>query len=66
MKMLGIWGSVMVNRSFAEKMGGPQECIGKQIANEDMDGLKLTIEGVFEDFPKNGSLDYDILLSLEN
>ena len=64
--MLGIWGSVMVNRSFAEKMGGPQECIGKQIANEDMDGLKLTIEGVFEDFPKNGSLDYDILLSMEN
>ena len=39
--------------------------IGKQIANEDMPGLKLTIEGVFEDFPKNGSLDYDILLSME-
>ena len=39
--------------------------IGKQIANEDMDGLKLTIEGVFEDFPKNGSLDYDILLSMD-
>ena len=30
-----------------------------------MDGLKLTIEGVFEDFPKNGSLDYDILLSMD-
>ncbi|MBQ9477065.1 MAG: FtsX-like permease family protein, partial [Bacteroidales bacterium] len=28
-------------------------------------GLKLTIEGVFEDFPKNGSLSYDILLSME-
>ena len=39
--------------------------IGKQIYNEDMPGLKLTIEGVFEDFPKNGSLDYDILLSME-
>ena len=39
--------------------------IGKQIANEDMAGLKLTVEGVFEDFPKNGSLDYDILLSME-
>lgn len=64
-KALGKWGSVMVNRSFAEKMGGVQECIGKQIANADMDGLKLTIEGVFEDFPKNGSLDYDILLSME-
>ena len=39
--------------------------IGQQIANADMDGLKLTIEGVFEDFPKNGSLDYDILLSMD-
>ena len=51
--------------TFAEKMGGIQECIGKQIVNADMDGLKLTIEGVFENFPKNGSLDYDILLSME-
>ena len=64
-KVLGKWGSVMVSRSFAEKMGGIQECIGKQIVNADMDGLKLTIEGVFENFPKNGSLDYDILLSME-
>jgi len=64
-KVLGKWGSVMVSRSFAEKMGGVQECIGKQIANADMDGLKLTVEGVFEDFPKNGSLSYDILLSME-
>lgn len=62
---LSKWGCVMVSRSFAEKMGGVQECIGKQIANADMDGLKLTIKGVFEDFPKNGSLDYDILLSME-
>ena len=30
-----------------------------------MDGLKLTIEGVFENFPKNGTLDYDILLSMD-
>lgn len=64
-QVLGKWGSVMVNRSFAEKMGGVQECIGKQIANADMDGLKMTIEGVFDDFPKNGSLDYDILLSMD-
>ena len=64
-KALGKWGCVMVSRSFAEKLGGVQECIGKQIANADMDGLKMTIEGVFEDLPKNGSLDYDILLSME-
>ena len=65
MKALGKWGSVMVSRSFAEKLGGVQEAIGTQIANEDMTGLKLTIEGVFEDFPKNGTLDYDILLSMD-
>ena len=83
-KALGKWGSVMVSRSFAEKMTDssvaplPQNdnpvilseakdlssVIGKQIYNEDMSGLKMTIEGVFEDFPKNGSLDYDILLSM--
>ena len=64
-KILGKWGGVMVSRSFAEKLGGVQECIGKQVYNEDMAGLKLPVEGVFEDFPKNGSLDYDILLSME-
>ena len=63
-KALGKWGSVMVSRSFAEKLGGVQECIGKQIANEDVTEVKLTIEGVYEDFPKNGSLDYDMLLSM--
>ncbi|MBQ8060388.1 MAG: ABC transporter permease [Bacteroidales bacterium] len=64
-KALGNFGCVMVSRSFAEKLGGVQECIGKQIYNDDMEGLKMTIEGVFEDFPRNGSLDYDILLSME-
>ena len=64
-KILGKWGGVMISRSFAEKLGGVQECIGKQICNADMVGLKLPIEGVFEDFPKNGSLDYDILLSMD-
>ena len=64
-KILGKWGGVMVSRSFAEKLGGVQECIGKQVYNEDMEGLKLPIEGVFEDFPKNGSLSYDILLSMD-
>ena len=29
-KVLSKWGSVMVSRSFAEKMGGVQECIGPE------------------------------------
>jgi putative ABC transport system permease protein len=64
-KVLGKWGGVMVSRSFAEKLGGVQEAIGRQIYNEDLADMKLPIEGVFEDFPKNGSLSYDILLSMD-
>ena len=80
-KTLGKWGSVMVSRSFAEKLvdssASPQNdnvilsgakdlssVIGQQICNRDAADLKFTIEGVFEDFPKNGTLDYDILLSM--
>ena len=61
---LAKYGSVMVSRSFAEKLGGVRECLGRQICNRDVADLKFTIEGVFEDFPKNGTLDYDILLSM--
>ncbi|MBO4657521.1 MAG: ABC transporter permease, partial [Bacteroidales bacterium] len=68
-KALGKWGSVMVSRSFAEKLlqsskDDISSVLGRQIANEDQLDFKATIEGVFEDFPKNGSLDYDILLSM--
>ena len=63
-KTLAKFGSVMVSRSFAERMGGVRECIGRQICNRDAASLKFTIEGVFEDFPDNGTLDYDILLSM--
>ena len=57
---------LMVSESFAKKMGGVEECIGKIIYNEDVPLLKMTIEGVFKDFPKNGSIDADILLSMES
>ena len=68
-KALGKWGSVMVSRSFAEKLlqsskDDISSVLGRQIANEDQLDFKATIEGVFEDFPKNGSLNYDILLSM--
>lgn len=57
--------NVMVSRSFAEKMGGIDKAVGKIIYNEEAPKLKFTIGGVYEDFPKNGSLYYDILLSME-
>ena len=72
-KALGKWGCVMVSRSFAEKLAKEipgqarnevSSVIGKQIYNADAEGLKLTIEGVFEDFPKNGTIDFDILMSM--
>lgn len=64
-KALGEWGCVMVSRSFAVKMfGGVEEAMDRQIANEDLADVKLTVRGVFEDFPDNGSLHHDILLSM--
>ena len=67
-KALAEWGSVMVSRSFAEKLAGGKDLsdvIGRQICNEDAVDLKLTVAGVYEDFPENGLLYYDILLSME-
>ena len=55
---------VAVSKSFAEKLGGVNEAIGKQIANEQMPKLKLTVCGVYEDFSKNGSIHPDIILSI--
>lgn len=57
--------NVMVSRSFAEKMGGIDKAVGKIIYNEEASKLKFTVGGVYEDFPENGSLYYDILLSME-
>ncbi|MBR1514914.1 MAG: FtsX-like permease family protein [Bacteroidales bacterium] len=55
---------LMVSESFAKKLGGVEECLGRTICNEDVPELKMTIEGVFKDFPKNGSFDADMLLSM--
>lgn len=57
--------NIMVSRSFAEKMGGVDKAVGKIIYNEEAPKLKFTVGGVYDDFPENGSLYYDILLSME-
>ena len=57
--------NIMVSRSFAEKMGGIDKAVGRIIYNEEAPKLKFTIGGVYDDFPENGSLYYDILLSME-
>ena len=56
----------MSNQSFAQKMGGVSETIGKVIANEDLPQFAMTVEGVFKDFPYHSSVRYDVLLSMES
>ncbi len=64
-EVLGTPYMVMVSQSFAEKLGGVSQAIGKIIYNDENQKLKLTIGGVYEDFPKNGSFTDDMLISLE-
>ena len=65
-KALRSWsGDVAISKTFAEKLGGVGAAVGKQIANEDNPNLKLAVCGVYEDFPKNGSIHADVILSIE-
>ena len=65
-KALSVAASLMVSRTFAEKLGGVQEAVGKLIESEEYDGYKMTVAGVFGDFPYQSSQKYDILLSMES
>ena len=57
-------GEIAVSRSFAEKLGGVNEAIGKQITMEESPDIKLMVTGVFEDFPENGSLQCDMVICI--
>ena len=58
-------GDIAVSRSFAEKLGGVNEAIGKQIYSDVWGpNVKLTVVGVFEDFPKNGTIQCDIVTTI--
>ena len=58
-------GDIAISRSFAEKLGGVNEAIGKQIYTEAWGPkTRLTVVGVFEDFPKNGSVQCDIVTTI--
>lgn len=64
-KIFSEWGKVMVSRSFAQKLGGVEEAVGKTIYNESLPQAKFAIEGVYEDFPRNSTFaTIDILLSM--
>ena len=65
MHALTRWNAeVAVSRSFAEKLGGAGEAIGKQIYNENWPDVKLTVAGVFEDFPANTTVQCDMVMSI--
>ncbi len=64
-EILSSWNQkVVVSRSFAEKLGGVNECIGKTIANKDLPQLELTVAGVFEDFPENSTIRVDVVMAI--
>ena len=62
--VLDLSANLMVSRSFAEKLGGVQEAVGKMVESEEYEGYWMTVAGVFEDFPYQSSQKYDLLLSM--
>ena len=54
---------IAISRSFAENMGGINECIGKIVGVEN-DKDKYIVEAVFEDLPTNGTLSFDVIYSI--
>ena len=64
--LCGMTTKVVVSRSFADKLGGPAQAIGKVISNEQSRSSLFTIVGVYGDFPKNSSFaDVDIIGTLD-
>ncbi len=65
-KALSSWnGEVFVSRSFAEKLGGLEEAIGKTISNEELPQLQCLVTGVFEDFPANSTVQADVVTAIQ-
>ena len=56
--------SVAVSRSFAENLGGVNECIGRVVGVENDEDVYV-IEAVFDDFPANSTISFDVAYSME-
>ena len=63
LKALSSKESIAVSRSFAENLGGINECLGKVVGVEN-DKDKYIVEAVFEDLPINGTFAYDVMYSI--
>ena len=63
LKALSSKESIAVSRSFAENLGGINECLGKVVGVEN-DKDKYIVEAVFEDLPTNGTFAFDVMYSI--
>ena len=63
LKALSSKESIVVSRSFAENLGGINECLGKVVGVEN-DKDKYIVEAVFEDLPINGTFAFDVMYSI--
>jgi putative ABC transport system permease protein len=55
--------SVVITKKTAKKYFGDEDPIGKVISADDK--VNFTISGVIDDFPKNSSIDYDMIMPLK-
>ena len=64
-EVLSSWNKATVSRSFAEKLGGVEQAVGKIFFLEEWQGIPIEVGGIFEDIPENASMRFDIAVSLE-
>jgi putative ABC transport system permease protein len=63
-KALGSRENIAISRSFAEILGGVNESVGK-IVHVENDKDVYVVEAVFDDFPANGTIAFDVAYSME-
>ena len=54
---------IAISRSFAENLGGIENCLGKTVHVEN-DKDAYTVEAVFDDMPNNVTLAFDVVYSI--
>lgn len=65
-EVLSIPMCAMVSRTVAERMGGISKAMNQIIQLNDFAGVKIKIGGVFEDFPENSHLTFNIIISMND
>lgn len=55
---------ILVSKAFADKLGGIDNALGQILFNEDYPDFPMTIDGIFDNFPSNSTIDPEILFSM--